>query len=141
MLFQRHKFDNIVPLLKISQQPHATLKTTIQFLSRAYEALQDVAPAYLVHYASAMLASFHFYTIPQFFPPQGPCSCVSPLPGMPHTSKWQASYYLGFHSKSHLNFLPKVAYPIYRYPMTLSCFLNSTYYYLELSSVLIYLLI
>lgn len=32
----------------------------------AYEALQDMAPAYLVHYASAILASFHFHTIPNF---------------------------------------------------------------------------
>ena len=33
--------------------------TTIQFLTGAYEALHHVAPAYVVHEASAILA-FHF---------------------------------------------------------------------------------
>lgn len=66
----------------------------------AYEALQDVAPAYLVHYVSAILASFHFHTIPDFSHLKA--LGFEELLGFPsawnaHTSMWQASYYLGFH--------------------------------------------
>ena len=59
---------------------------------------------------------FISFRIPRLFPPQGPCSWILPLPGMPHTSTWQApSYYLRFSSKvtwPPLTLLPKSSPPI-----------------------------
>lgn len=87
---------------------------------------------------------FICFNIPRLFPPQGPCSWILPPPGMPHTSMWQAlSYYLGFSSKvtwPSLTLLPKSS-PPNLYLMTLFYFLHSTYYYLELPSSLICLLV
>ena len=45
--------------------------TTIQFLTGAYEALHHVAPAYVVHEASAILA-FHFLQQPKIVPTSRP---------------------------------------------------------------------
>lgn len=69
---QRNQFDNTVALPKILQWPPCYTCTTIQFLTGAYEALHHVAPAYVVHEASAILA-FHFLQQPKIVS-QGPSS-------------------------------------------------------------------